>query len=95
MARDWLGWHAGYDDPGSSLARRLAVVQGYLERALTEAPGGPDPSTAVRACLAEHGFREMAFARPDDARFRVGMHRLAGDAAPARRLSGARLFAFA
>lgn len=27
---DWLTWHQHYDDPGSSLARRLQVVQRHL-----------------------------------------------------------------
>lgn len=34
--RDWLAWHQGYDDPGSSLARRLEVVSRLLHRALDE-----------------------------------------------------------
>ncbi|GIE29551.1 hypothetical protein Ait01nite_025960 [Actinoplanes italicus] len=199
MTRDWLRWHADYDTAGSSLSRRLRVVQDYLERALTEAPAdpdghrrlislcagdgrdmlpvlarhdqgrtvravlaeldpeltgrartaaaeldlpgvdvrtgdagrtetyldaapahvllacgvfgnittedvrrtiaalsslmvsggiviwtrgrgddnGPDPSAGVAACFTEHGFHELAFTRPPDARFRAGMHRLA------------------
>ncbi|MEV4282999.1 class I SAM-dependent methyltransferase [Actinoplanes xinjiangensis] len=216
MTRDWLRWHEDYDTPGSSLARRLAVVRRYLGRALTEAPAGPDghrslislcagdgrdvlpvlarhdagrqvravlaeldpelagrarsaagrlglaevdvrtgdagladvyldaapahvvmvcgvfgnisredvsrtiaalpalsaaggfviwtrgrgtedtdPSSAIRAELGEHGFAEIAFEEPADARFRVGMHRLIAAPVPARRLSGGRLFAFA
>jgi hypothetical protein len=41
---------------------------------------GSDPSQWVRALFAEHGFTELSFTCPDDARFRVGMHRLAGAA---------------
>jgi hypothetical protein len=37
---DWLRWHAAYDDPGSSLARRLGVVRGRIREALASAPGG-------------------------------------------------------
>ncbi len=39
--RDWVAWHDSYDDPGSSLATRLALVQGHLADALTSAPAGP------------------------------------------------------
>lgn len=34
MARDWHAWHQEYDDPTSSLSRRLTVVRGELDRAL-------------------------------------------------------------
>jgi hypothetical protein len=57
---------------------------------------GSDPSMEIRACFDEHGFEEMAFTRPADARFRVGMHRLsAGSATDLQSLSGVRLFTFA
>jgi putative methyltransferase len=36
--KDWQEWHRHYDDPGSSLAGRLRVVQRDLRRALAEAP---------------------------------------------------------
>jgi hypothetical protein len=39
--RDWAAWHDNYDDPTSSLATRLALVQGHLATALTSAPAGP------------------------------------------------------
>jgi hypothetical protein len=214
MARDWLRWHEDYETAGSSLARRLLVVQDHLERALTEAPAAPDgnrrlismcagdgrdvlpvldrhpagrkvnallaeldpelgrrarttaaelglpgievrtgdagltaayrdavpahvllacgvfgnisdedvrrtvaalpsllvpgaiviwtrgrgdhdtdPSTEVAACFTDHGFEELAFTRPPDARFRVGMHRL-GTAPSVTQPPPARLFTF-
>lgn len=31
---DWFAWHSPYDDPGSFLSRRLAVVRGRLAEAL-------------------------------------------------------------
>jgi hypothetical protein len=37
----WHGWHIDYDDPASTLARRLHVVQNLLGRALDTAPPGP------------------------------------------------------
>jgi hypothetical protein len=33
---DWADWHAGYDDPHSSLTRRLAVVRRRIEQALAD-----------------------------------------------------------
>ena len=38
--RDWLEWHAPYDDPDSALSRRLAVVQRLLAEALDRCPAG-------------------------------------------------------
>ena len=39
--QDWLAWHAGYDDPSSSLSMRLRLVRAHLSRALEAAPPGP------------------------------------------------------
>ena len=41
MARDWTEWHAAYDDPGSSLSRRLVIVQELIRHALDATPPGP------------------------------------------------------
>src|ERR671933_381909 len=41
MARDWVGWHEGYDVPESSLARRLVVVRRYLREALASRAAPP------------------------------------------------------
>jgi len=38
---DWARWHAAYDEPGSSYARRLAVVQEQIGLALDRAAPGP------------------------------------------------------
>lgn len=38
--KDWYAWHSPYDDPGSQLARRLAVVQGQLSDALDRCRSG-------------------------------------------------------
>jgi hypothetical protein len=38
--RDWQAWHAPYDEPGSYLARRLAIVQRRIREALDAAPAG-------------------------------------------------------
>lgn len=46
----------------------------------------------VRNAFAEHGFVEEAFARPDDASFRVGVHRFTGTPQP--RATGTTMFTF-
>jgi hypothetical protein len=38
---DWQKWHEEYDDPRSSLARRLRVVRSRVREALDAAPPGP------------------------------------------------------
>jgi hypothetical protein len=38
MAKDWREWHQHYDNPNSSIALRLEIVQRDLRRALAEAP---------------------------------------------------------
>jgi ubiquinone/menaquinone biosynthesis C-methylase UbiE len=48
---DWHSWHGDYDVPGSSLARRLQVVQAQLRLALDAAPLGP--LTVVSLCAGE------------------------------------------
>ena len=37
---DWQAWHRAYQDPGSRLSRRLAVVQRFVADALDRAPRG-------------------------------------------------------
>ena len=49
--RDWRAWHDAYDDPGSSLARRLAVVQARIAAALDAAP--PGPLRAISVCAGQ------------------------------------------
>jgi len=50
VSRDWQQWHRSYDDPASSLSRRLEVVRGYLARALSEAPG---PVRLISLCAGD------------------------------------------
>lgn|SRR5487761_551911 len=40
MLRDYRAWHDQYDDPNSSLAERLWIVQQRLDELLTTAPAG-------------------------------------------------------
>jgi len=49
--RDWVGWHSAYDDPGSRMSRRLAVVRARISEALDAAP--PGPVRAVSACAGQ------------------------------------------
>jgi hypothetical protein len=51
MGRDWRAWHSEYDDPDSRLARRLAVVQGFVRDALDRHP--PGPIRAISICAGE------------------------------------------
>ncbi|MCY1141986.1 SAM-dependent methyltransferase [Actinoplanes sp. Pm04-4] len=190
MTRDWIKWHDEYEIPGSSLARRLEVVRGYLRPLLDRprrvismcagdgrdvlpllppgsravlvewdselaararaaagegvtvitgdagtttpyaeiapaeivlacgvfgnisyedtrrtiaalpsllTPGGAvvwtrAGSSDVREIFAGNGFTELGFTAPDDARFRVGLHRLDRDPDPY--LADVRLFNF-
>jgi hypothetical protein len=39
--KDWVAWHAAYEDPASSLSARLRLVRGHLAEALGRAPAGP------------------------------------------------------
>lgn len=40
MTRDWGEWHRAYDDPDSSLSRRLGVVTRMIGEVLDAAPAG-------------------------------------------------------
>lgn len=48
---DWRAWHSDYDVPGSTLARRLAVIQDRIREALDAAP--PGPVRVVSMCAGE------------------------------------------
>jgi hypothetical protein len=47
----WQRWHEPYEDPGSYLSRRLAVVQQRIAERLSAAPAGP--IVAISACAGE------------------------------------------
>jgi hypothetical protein len=55
MRRDWVRWHRDYETPGSSLARRLAVVRRDLHWALDEAPRSPDGTRRLISLCAGDG----------------------------------------
>jgi hypothetical protein len=48
---DWKTWHTAYDDPDSSLSRRLETVRGRVAAALDQA--GPGPLRAISLCAGE------------------------------------------
>ena len=54
---------------------------------------GTDASQSIRRLFAERGFTELDFTAPDDAKFRVGLHRLDAPAMAASELPE-RLFQF-
>lgn len=82
MSRDWHEWYQAYDDPSSSLSRRLRTVRAGL-RELVAAADPPshdgDPADLVRRVFDEAGFEEVGFVS-DPSRFRVGVHRWPGAA---------------
>jgi hypothetical protein len=51
MAKDWVDWHAGYDDPSSGLSRRLAAVRARIVEWLDAAP--PGRLRAVSMCAGQ------------------------------------------
>jgi hypothetical protein len=69
--RDWLEWHQPYDDPGSALSRRLAIVQARIAEALRRRPEGPVRAVSMCAgqgrdligVLADHPRRHDVTAR--------------------------------
>ncbi|WP_433157018.1 SAM-dependent methyltransferase [Kribbella sp. CA-247076] len=48
---DWRAWHQQYDDPGSTLSRRLEAVQAQIRDALDRAPAGPVP--VIKLCAGQ------------------------------------------
>jgi hypothetical protein len=49
--QDWFEWHAPYDQPNSSLARRLALVQAEIASAVDALP--PGPIRAISICAGQ------------------------------------------
>jgi hypothetical protein len=47
----WSNWHRAYEDPASSLSRRLAVVQRRFGEAVSAAPAGP--VTVISMCAGQ------------------------------------------
>ncbi|MGF7239227.1 MAG: class I SAM-dependent methyltransferase family protein [Frankia sp.] len=62
--RDWVDWHAPYDDPSSSLARRLVLVQAGIAEAIASAP--PGPVRMISVCAGQG--RDLLGVLPDHPR---------------------------
>ena len=69
---------------------RVTLGAGSFPQDPTEVAG--DPSEQVRSLFASAGFEELAFVRPDDASYRVGVHRWPGPGTPYE--PDVRMFAF-
>lgn len=50
MPRDWHEWYADYDDPASSLSRRLEVVRAHVARLVA---GLPHDARVASACAGD------------------------------------------
>jgi hypothetical protein len=55
MAKNWQQWHREYDEPNSSLARRLTVVRAMVRRALREVGTGPHEQLRLISMCAGDG----------------------------------------
>ncbi len=62
--RDWVDWHAPYDDPESPLARRLLLVQAGIAEGLAAAP--PGPVRVISVCAGQG--RDLLGVLPDHPR---------------------------
>lgn len=78
----------------SLLARNGVVIWTRGNRAHPDDPTSVagDPAEHVREVFLDHGFEDVAFEQPEDASYRVGVHRLVG--APQPFAPGRRLFQF-
>lgn len=62
--RDYVRWHDAYDDPESSLSKRLAHVQRAIAAFLDETPG---PVRVLSVCAGQgHDVLGVLEGRPDD-----------------------------
>jgi hypothetical protein len=50
--KDWVAWHAAYDDPSSPLSVRLRRVRSHLSDAIDRAPAAGPPGDRLFTFLA-------------------------------------------
>ena len=62
--KDWVAWHAAYDDPSSPLSARLRCVRSHLSDAIDRAPAGP--VSLVSLCAGQG--RDVTGVLPDHPR---------------------------
>ena len=53
MSKNWLDWHTDYDEPGSSLARRLEVVRAAVASAIDETPCPEEQLRVISMCAGD------------------------------------------
>ncbi len=51
VRHDWLAWHHAYDDPESSLARRLGIIRGHVRDVLDARAGAR--TRVISVCAGE------------------------------------------
>jgi predicted RNA methylase len=51
VTKDWVAWHAAYDDSASSLSARLRIVRSRLSEAISQAP--PLPVRLLSLCAGQ------------------------------------------
>jgi hypothetical protein len=84
----WVDWHASYDDPSSSLSRRLDVVRGHLARVLDET--APRPLRLLSICAGDgRDVLGVLGGRPDADRVTARLVELDPDLADRARASAA------
>lgn len=67
MVRDWIAWHDEYEDPRSSLARRVEVVRSCLRDAFQLSAATTRPRRVISMCAGEGRDIIPVLARmPDD-----------------------------
>lgn len=54
-SKNWIEWHSEYDQPGSSLARRLSCVRAYLRQALAAIDAKPQAQLQITSICAGDG----------------------------------------
>lgn len=62
---DWKDWHTPYEQPGSSLSQRLAVVQRHLTAVLDDT--APEPVRVLSVCAGDGRDLLQLLARRGDA----------------------------
>jgi hypothetical protein len=91
MARDWHAWHLEYDDPGSSLARRLTVVRAELCRVLEWLDAAGRAGPRVVSLCAGDGRDVLPVLASDHGNVRATLVEVDAELSAAARAEAARL----
>ncbi|HEY8216518.1 MAG TPA: SAM-dependent methyltransferase [Acidimicrobiia bacterium] len=88
MTNRWVEWHRAYDEPGSFLQRRLALVQHEIGSVLDDRAG--EPTRVVSMCAGQgRDLLEVLAGRPDAARVAARLVELDPDNAAMARATAA------